>query len=136
MAWALNAMNVNSVAMEASKASSLRMELSPGELTTGKIEHTAPAMATASRCGCGSAVPRRLHESGEMSSIARAARARPSNAGYEAAPATATFSLVPVSGISAAAFSPACTLGTVVFTSVIGRPWVGAMILTSSRAIR
>ena len=47
--------------------------------------------------------------------------------------ATAAFSFVPDSGISAAAFSPSCTLGTVAFTSVIGRPWVGAMVLTSSR---
>jgi hypothetical protein len=37
MAWALNAMNVNSVAIEASRASSLRIDGSPGELTTGKM---------------------------------------------------------------------------------------------------
>ena len=50
--------------------------------------------------------------------------------------AAATFSLVPVSGISAAALRPACTFGTVAVTSVIGRPWVGPMTLTPSRAIK
>ena len=55
--------------------------------------------------------------------------------GAATAPPTATFSFVPDSGISAAAFSPAWTLGTVVLTSVIGRPWVGAMVFTPSRAM-
>jgi hypothetical protein len=55
------------------------------------------------------------------------------NPGYEAA--TAAFSFVPDSGIGAAAFSRACTFGTVTFTSVIGRPWVGARVLTPSRSI-
>ena len=36
----------------------------------------------------------------------------------------------------AAYFSPSLTLGTVSLTSVIGRPWVGAMVLTPSRSIR
>jgi hypothetical protein len=51
-------------------------------------------------------------------------------------PVSGTFSLIPDSGIRAAAFSPSCTLGTVTFTSVMGRPWVGAMVLTWSRPIR
>src|SRR5262245_2060208 len=53
-----------------------------------------------------------------------------------AAPVSGAFSLVPDSGISAAAFSPCCTLGTVAATSVIGRPWVGAMVLTPSRSLK
>jgi hypothetical protein len=36
--------------------------------------------------------------------------------------------LVPDSGIKAAAFSPSWTFGTVAFTSVIGKPCVGAMV--------
>src|ERR1700728_1338525 len=122
MAWALNAMNVNRAAIEVIKASSLRMVLSPGELTTGKNEHTAPAMAMASRCGRGPAVLRRLHAGREMrfrfGGESDGSMLKPR---YRAASPT-TFSLVPVSGIRAAAFSPACTLGTVLFTSVIGRP--------------
>jgi len=54
-------------------------------------------------------------------------RNRPWSAGQAAvrsapAPVSGTFSFVPDSGIRAAAFRPACTLGTVAFTSVIGRP--------------
>src|SRR5215211_6845784 len=52
------------------------------------------------------------------------------------APASGTFSLVPASGTWAPYFSPSFTLGTVSLTSVIGRPWVGAMVLTPSRSIR
>src|ERR671937_314375 len=55
-------------------------------------------------------------------------------AGAAAAPMLA-FSFVPDSGTSAAALSPSLTLGTVACTSVIGRPWVGAMVLTPSRSI-
>lgn len=47
MAWALNAMNVNSAAIDANTASSLRMDDSPGGLNTPKIEHIAVAMAMA-----------------------------------------------------------------------------------------
>src|SRR5262245_39813476 len=63
---------------------------------------------------------------------------RAGQAAVRAAPAPAidTFSFVPDSGIRAAAFRPACTLGTVAFTSVMGKPWVGAMVLTLRRSIR
>src|SRR4029077_218210 len=47
-----------------------------------------------------------------------------------------TVSFVPDSGTSAAALSPSLTLGTVACTSVIGRPWVGAMVLTARRSIQ
>ena len=47
MAWALNAMNVNSAAIDAITASSLRMDDSPGGLNTRKIEHIVAALATA-----------------------------------------------------------------------------------------
>jgi hypothetical protein len=52
-----------------------------------------------------------------------------------AAAAMLAFSFVPDSGTSAAASSPSLTLGTVACTSVIGRPWVGAIVLTPSRSI-
>src|SRR5262249_22772626 len=64
-------------------------------------------------------------------------RGSPQAAGVAAStPISNTFSFVPDSGISAAAFSPSWTLGTVTLTSVIGNPWVGAMVLTPSRSIR
>ena len=65
--------------------------------------------------------------------MAKSPRQSPQAAGAASATGAAIFSLVPDSGISAAAFSPSWTLGTVSFTSVIGRPWVGAMVLTFSR---
>ena len=46
------------------------------------------------------------------------------------------FAYYHISYYPAHAFSPAWTLGTVACTSVIGRPWVGAMVLTRSRSIR
>lgn len=54
----------------------------------------------------------------------------------DAAATPLAFSFVPDSGTSAAALSPSLTLGTVACTSVIGRPWVGAIVLTPSRSIR
>src|SRR5262249_54205538 len=57
--------------------------------------------------------------------------------GYDATCATgATFSFVTDSGIWAPYLSPSFTFGTVSRTSVIGRPWVGAMVFTPSRSIR
>jgi hypothetical protein len=56
---------------------------------------------------------------------------------YDAAATTAaTFSFVPDSGTPAAYLSPSFTLGTVRFTSVIGSPCVGAMVLTPKRSMR
>src|SRR5207248_906014 len=57
------------------------------------------------------------------------------NAGYGYAAVSGTFSLVPDSGTCAPYLRPSFTLGTVSATSVMGRPWVGAMVFTPSRSI-